>query len=94
MTKFNVKRVEIQSFRSIKDKVELEIKPGLYTIEGVNNDEPTSTNGCGKSSIISAIYWCLTGSTLTNEVLADEVINETAGKDCYVTLYIESNEKA
>ena len=92
MTKFNVKRVEIQSFRSIKDKVELEIKPGLYTIEGVNNDENTSTNGCGKSSVISAVYWCLTGSTLTNEVLADEVVNETAGKDCYVTLYIESNE--
>jgi len=92
MTKFNVKRVEIQSFRSIKDKVELEIKPGLYTIEGINLDEPSSTNGCGKSSIISAIYWCLTGSTLTNEVLADEVVNETAGKDCYVTLYIESNE--
>lgn len=49
-------------------------------------------HNCGKSSIISAIYWCLTGSTLTNEVLADEVVNETAGKDCYVTLYIESDE--
>lgn len=92
MTRFNITKVEIQNFRSIKDKVELAIKPGLYTIEGVNNDEPTSTNGCGKSSIISAIYWCLTGTTLTNEVLADEIINETAGKDCCVTLYIDSNE--
>ena len=92
MTRFNITKVEIQNFRSIKDKVELAIKPGLYTIEGVNNDEPTSTNGCGKSSIISAIYWCLTGSTLTNEVLADEIINETVGKDCYVTLCIDSNE--
>lgn len=92
MTKFNITKVEIQSFRSIKDKIELTIKPGLYTIEGVNNDEPSSTNGCGKSSIISAIYWCLTGSTLTNEVLADEVVNEISGKDCYVTLYIDSDE--
>lgn len=92
MTKFNITKVEIQGFRSIKDKVELTVKPGLYTIEGVNMDEPSSTNGCGKSSIISAIYWCLTGSTLTNEVLADEVVNETLGKDCLVTLYIESNE--
>lgn len=49
-------------------------------------------HNCGKSSIISAIYWCLTGSTLTNEVLADEIINETVGKDCYVTLCIDSNE--
>lgn len=92
MTKFSITKVEIQSFRSIKDKVELTVKPGLYTIEGVNMDEISSTNGCGKSSIISAIYWCLTGSTLTNEVLADEVINETSGKDCLVTLYIESDE--
>lgn len=92
MTKFNITKVEIQSFRSIKDKIELTVKPGLYTIEGVNNDEPSSTNGCGKSSIISAIYWCLTGSTLTNEVLADEVVNEISGKDCYVTLYIDSDE--
>lgn len=93
MTRFNITKVEIQNFRSIKDKVELEIKPGLYTIEGVNMDEENgSKNGAGKSSIISAIYWCLTGTTLTNEVLADEIINETAGKDCCVTLYIDSNE--
>lgn len=92
MTKFKITEVDIQNFRSIKDKVELKVKPGLYTIEGVNMDEPSSTNGCGKSSIVSAIYWCLTGSTLTNEVLADEVINETSGKDCLVTLYIESDE--
>lgn len=92
MTKFSIKNVEIQNFRSIKNKVELEIKPGLFTIEGVNLDEKDSTNGCGKSSLVSAIYWCLTGSTLTNEVLADEVINETAGKDCYVALLIQSDE--
>lgn len=92
MTRFNITKVEIQNFRSIRDKVELKVKPGLYTIEGVNMDEPSSTNGCGKSSIISAIYWCLTGSTLTNEVLADEVVNETSGKDCLVTLYIESDK--
>ena len=92
MTKFSIKKVEIQNFRSIKDKVELNVKPGLYTIEGINCDEPNSKNGAGKSSIISAIYWCLTGTTLTNEVLADEVINEISGKDCLVTLYIESNE--
>ena len=92
MTKFNIKKVEIQNFRSIKDLVELVVKPGLYTIEGINCDEPNSKNGAGKSSIISAIYWCLTGTTLTNEVLADEVINEISGKDCLVILYIESNE--
>ena len=92
MTKFTIRKIEIQNFRSIKDKTEIVVKPGLYTIEGINCDEPNSKNGAGKSSIISAIYWCLTGTTLTNEVLADEVINEIAGKDCYVTLYIESDE--
>ena len=75
MSKFNISKIEIENFRSIQTKVVLEIKPGLFSIEGINMDEPSSTNGAGKSTLISALYWCLTGNTLTNEVLADEVIN-------------------
>jgi DNA repair exonuclease SbcCD ATPase subunit len=91
MNKLSFTRVEIKNFRSIKDPVALDIKPGLFSIEGVNNDE-ASYNGAGKSSIISALYWCLTGNALTNEVLADEVINTTAGKDCKVTVFINSDK--
>ncbi len=89
---FTVKRLEIENFRSIQTKITLDIKPGLFSIEGINMDEPASKNGCGKSSLISALYWCLTGSALTNEVLADEVVNIKTGKDCRVTVYIDSNQ--
>lgn len=89
MNKLSFTKIEIENFRSIKNKVTLDIKPGLFSIEGVNKDE-AGYNGAGKSSIISALYWCLTGNALTNEVLADEVINSVAGKDCKVTVHIAS----
>ena len=91
MNLFNVRKIRIENFRSIQKAVELEIKPGLYTIEGINLDEAPGTNGAGKSTIVSALYWCLTGNALTNEVLADEVINITKGKNCRVTVDIEYN---
>ena len=92
MSKFKITKIEIENFRSIQSKVILNIKPGLFSIVGVNNDEPSSTNGCGKSTIVSALYWCLTGNTLTNEILADEVINNKIGKNCKVVLYIDSDQ--
>lgn len=91
MTKFNISKIEIENFRSIQNKVALDIKPGLFSIEGQNLDE-ASHNGAGKSTLVSALYWCLTGNALTNEVLADEVVNIKAGKDCRVTTYIESDK--
>lgn len=92
MSKFNISKIEIENFRSIQTKVVLEIKPGLFSIEGINMDEPSSTNGAGKSTLISALYWCLTGNTLTNEVLADEVINAKVGKNCKVVVHIDSDQ--
>lgn len=90
MVKYAITRLEIENFRSIQSKVELNIKEGLYSIEGVNNDENSGGNGAGKSSLLSALYWCLTGNTLTDEVLADEVVNVKAGKNCKVSVYIKS----
>ena len=90
--KLNIKKIEIQNFISIQDKVTLEIRPGLFSIEGINMDEESSGNGSGKSSFLSALYWCLTGNALTNEVLADEVVNVKAGKDCRVITYIDSDQ--
>jgi len=91
MSKFNFKKIEIENFRSIQNKVALDINPGLFSIEGINMDE-NGYNGSGKSSIMSALYWCLTGNALTNEVLADEVVNIKSGKDCLVKVYIEGDK--
>ena len=90
--KFNIRQIEIENFRSVQSKVTINVKPGLYSIEGINNDEKTSTNGAGKSTLISALYWCLTGNALTNEVLADDVINAKVGKNCKVSVLIESSQ--
>lgn len=92
MSKLSFKRIEIENFRSIQSKITLDIKPGLFSIEGINMDEPGSFNGAGKSSILSALYWCLTGTALTNEILADEVVNIKSGKDCIVEVTIETKD--
>ena len=85
---FKITKLEIENFRSIQDKVTLNLKSGLFSIEGINYTETNSTNGCGKSTLISALFWAFTGSSLTNEVLADEVVNLKTNKNCRVSVYI------
>jgi len=89
---FNIRQIEIENFRSIQSKIVFSIKQGLYSVEGINNDEKGSFNGSGKSSLLSSIYWCLTGNALTNEVLADDIVNAKTGKNCRVILYIDSDQ--
>ena len=89
---FKITKLEIENFRSIQNKVTLNIKSGLFSIEGINYTETNSTNGSGKSSIISALFWAFTGNSLTNEVLADEVVNLQIGKNCRVSVYISTDK--
>lgn len=89
---FKITKLEIENFRSIQNKVTLNIKSGLFSIEGINYTETNSTNGSGKSSIISALFWAFTGNSLTNEVLADEVVNLQTGKNCRVSVYISTDK--
>lgn len=89
---FNITKIEIENFRSIQDKVTLNVKSGLFSIEGINYTETNSTNGSGKSTLISALFWALTGSSLTNEVLADEVVNLKTNKNCRVSVYITTDK--
>lgn len=89
---FKITRLEIENFRSIQDRVTLTLKSGLFSIEGINYTETNSTNGCGKSTLISALFWAFTGSSLTNEVLADEVVNLKTNKNCRVSVYITTEK--
>lgn len=43
---FKITKLEIENFRSIQNKVTLNIKSGLFSIEGINYTETNSTNGC------------------------------------------------
>ena len=86
MSSFRLVKLYIKNFRSIKEET-FEVKNGLFSVEGINLDQMSSANGSGKTSLISSLWWCLTGSSLNNETLADEVINLQSGKDCKVECY-------
>lgn len=90
MADFYLKSISIRNFRSIR-KVDLEIREGLYSITGINRDQPGSLNGAGKSTLIFALWWCLTGNSLEGEGLADDVINIQEGKNCKVECVFDSN---
>ena len=90
MADFNLRKITIRNFRSIH-KVDLEIRDGLYSITGVNRDQPGTFNGAGKSTIVYALWWCLTGNSLEGEGMADDVINIQEGKNCKVECYFETD---
>lgn len=81
----------IQNFLTIS-QAEMHLDDrGLLLITGQNDDDTSAnSNGAGKSSLVDAICWALFGST-ARDVTADDVINETAKKDCLVSLTIEDD---
>lgn len=61
---------------------------GLMLVQGVNNDDTSAdSNGAGKSSIADAPCWCLYGTTARGAT-GDDVVNETAGKNCRVETHV------
>lgn len=90
MADFNLRKITIRNFRSIH-KVDLEIRDGLYSITGINRDQPGTFNGAGKSTIVYALWWCLTGNSLEGEGMADDVINIQEGKNCKVECHFETD---
>lgn len=91
MATFNLQKITIKNFRSIKN-VDLDIKDGLFAIVGKNKDQPSTFNGAGKSSVVYALWWCLTGNSLGGEVLADDVINLQVKKDCKVECFFDTDQ--
>lgn len=91
MSSFHLKNINIKNFRSIKN-TKLEVRDGLYAIIGKNLDQPSTFNGAGKSSLIYSIWWCLTGTSLGGEVLADDVVNIQDGKDCCVECVFDTDQ--
>src|SRR5260221_7995940 len=74
---FSIKSVELCNFRSFigVHKWILPERPGLYYMTGINHDNPRlDGNGCGKSSLLDAVSWCLEGKTTrglrSNDIIA------------------------
>lgn len=64
---------------------------GLLLVQGENLDDTSAkSNGAGKSSILDSLCWCLYGTT-ARDVTGDDVVNETAKKDCSVTVVLDDD---
>lgn len=80
----NFNRVRLEGFMSF-DKAELELDDlGLVSVIGINKYENLSqSNGSGKSSIVEAILWAITGSTSRG---ATDIANSILGEGALVEL--------
>ena len=82
-----IRDITIQNFLSIKKaRIDLKKFDGLTIIKGKNLDTGGS-NGSGKSSIVEAIYFALTGKTLRKSTEAS-LVNTQAGKGLVVSCNI------
>jgi DNA repair exonuclease SbcCD ATPase subunit len=80
-----LKHLEMENFLGIQGTITIpfnEMEDGVWFIEGVN--------GAGKSTILEALSWVQFGRVLRSEVNADDVINESIGKNCRVKLTFEN----
>ena len=79
-----IKKIELKNFMSFLDTTFEFNDTGLYLING--------RTGSGKTTIFDGILWCLYGKT-GKKVKADEVVNDTTGENCSVTLYLEDGKE-
>ena len=87
---FRISSVKCKNFLSFQD-LEFEYEHnGLTLVSGWDVDREIFT-GAGKSTFMDAPYYAMFGKTSKN-LKADEVVNRSAKKDCYVELTLASNE--
>ena len=91
--KLDIEYVELKNFLSYGDYVTRllvkDAKGGLgpVLVLGENDENDLgSSNGAGKSSLLTAFIWCLFGRTFTNPNPGDKVMNWHVGSDCYVKI--------
>ena len=85
-----IKKAIIKNFYSIESlEINLEKYKGITLIEGVNKDTGGS-NGSGKSSLVEAFMWGLTGKTIrkSNE---EALVNHKNKRKCSVELHLNDN---
>lgn len=85
--------LQIQNFLTIGAPVALNLNnQGLVLVQGVNEDDTSAgSNGAGKSTIVDALCWAAFDKTARGET-GDAVVNDTAGKDCFVRIMIKDGD--
>ena len=88
-----IEKILIQNFYSFKNEtLDLSDYSGITVIKGKNLDTGAS-NGAGKSVLIEAIYFGLTGKTIRKST-EDSLVNNQANKKCVVELHLTHNGEA
>ena len=87
-----IEKITIQNFYSFKN-VELHLGDysGLTLLKGINKDTGGS-NGAGKSALVEAIYFGLTGKTIRKST-EDSLVNNQTKKHCKVEICITHNDE-
>ncbi len=90
------KVLEIRNLKSFGDetqRINFDDLPGVTLIMGQNNDvlDTNSRNGCGKSSILDALCFVLTGQPLKKNKKKEGLINRKNRKNAVVSLLFEHN---
>ena len=87
-----IEKIVIKNFYSIRD-VELCLSEyqGLTLIKGINKDAKGS-NGSGKSALVEAVLFGLTGKTIRKST-EDSLVNNKAKKLCVVQLHITKDNE-
>lgn len=85
-----IEKIHIQNFYSFKNvSLDFQNYRGLTVIKGKNNDTGGS-NGSGKSALVEALYFGLTGKTIRKST-EDSLVNNQAKKKCLVRLELVHN---
>ena len=88
----NITKINIENFYSFeKAELNLSDKNGLILIKGKNLDTEGS-NGSGKSALLEAFYFGLTGKTIRKST-EEALVNNKNKKKCSVSLEIKKRDK-
>jgi DNA repair exonuclease SbcCD ATPase subunit len=91
MQKITFKNIKIQNFLSVgEDSLHLTFNKGISLITGLNKDKD-SKNGCGKTTVLDALYWNIFGNTI-RDIKKDKILHNQSKKNCVVSLeFIKEN---
>ena len=87
-----IEKIKIQNFYSFKDaQVDVKNYSGLTVIKG-KNDDTGGSNGSGKSALVEAIYFGLTGKTIRKST-EDSLVNNQEKKRCLIQVELTHDGK-